>query len=81
MESSALDGEGYYIKKGPEQKRAKAGIANRNWPIQNKDYTFNARASTSPRSTGLFVIWDCISSSSSSISREMGGPRLSMSQK
>ena len=35
-------------------------------PTRDLTYTRNARASTSPRSTGFCVIWDCISSSSSS---------------
>ena len=35
-------------------------------PTHDLTYTRNARASTSPRSIGFCVIWDCISSSSSS---------------
>ena len=34
-------------------------------PTHDLIYTRNARASTSPRSIGFCVIWDCISSSSS----------------
>ena len=34
--------------------------------VADLTYTRNARASTSPRSTGFCVIWNCISSSSSS---------------
>ena len=35
-------------------------------PTHDLTYTRNARASTSPRSTGFCVIWDCVGSSSSS---------------
>ena len=39
---------------------------------QDLTYTRNARISTSPRSTGFCVIWDCISSSSSSLGSDSG---------
>ena len=36
-ESFALDGEGYCIKRGAEHWRFKVGVANRTWPIQDRE--------------------------------------------
>ena len=38
MESLALDGEGHFIKGGgQEHERAKVGVANSTWPIQDRE--------------------------------------------
>ena len=59
----AIDGHGNLLRQHPSALHLPRLPET---PTHDLTYTRSARASTSPRSIGFCVIWDCISSSSSS---------------